>query len=495
MTEKNYSEREIKDALDNLEVPYNPASWEKLEARLNAPFTEEKPAAVEEVDKLVRPKIERFEAVYDPAHWQIMADRLRLIAARRRQIASTKLLETALVLLFLGNLPTWLGLGRAEPQRIPISAGAPIAGVEEPDAEGFIRRTLEAKARQAAATAIDLNDPAAVGPDASLQPSPDGSLDIIKESPVVPASEISITEEVVNSLRDFFFTKKPAEEATKPPLPIAALGQPYGQVLGEKQSAFGKLAAVEPVETRMTEVDGEFGPTFLPFEPSYIGKKERRFKVGIFIAPQANLARTPALDPINPDIVQLKNGWAFGLNFSATRDRFGFETGLTYESKSLDRNLTATSGSLEEGFTKTVLLQQQQYEIAGVPLRATMRIGQVRHVSFSARLGASACAIVQKNNVKDRIDSYSSGNNYVPGILALQRNNKQERRGLFEGGSLMENGFITADAAVRLERPIGRRLSLFVEPVFQHTVVPKGIGLRHDRLSTFSLQTGVTATL
>ena len=83
MTSKNFDER-IKSRLDNIEPAYDASTWDLLEKRLNAPFTEEHPAAVDGVDKAVFHKLERLEAPYQPAHWDMLASRMQQQGRQRR---------------------------------------------------------------------------------------------------------------------------------------------------------------------------------------------------------------------------------------------------------------------------------------------------------------------------------------------------------------------------------------------------------------------------
>ena len=486
MTEQNFSEREIKDALENLEAPYDPASWAKLEQRLNAPFTEENPAAVEAVDKLVFPKLARLEPAFNEQHWQIMAARLRVIAMRRRQVVSTKLLEIAIILLVFGNLPAWLGLKAPREQQIFMPKNQAIAELEE-------------ASKKVGNPHLSENDPISkkqqASPENGAENPPTSSLgQNFGENPSTSQPEISLAREVFNAISNYFLEKKPETPPAKPPVPIASnqVSPPLNPA--KQATGLSNLADFAQVQTLLSEVSNPLAQPFVPISYFFEKKKTKHFQIGVFVAPEANIVRTPSPEYGEKDFVQLVHGYACGLTFGQKKGRFGFETGLIYQAKNLDRRELDVYGNLQDGYVKQ-LLDRQEFEIMGVPVRATAKIARAKHISVSARAGISANAIVQKNNVRRTVPVTRPAVPGSEGILALQRSNKIEQRGLFEGGSLKENGFFTADAGLRFERPVGGRMSLYFEPVVQHSIKNGGIGLRKDRLTTFSWQVGLTATL
>ncbi len=497
MTDQNFSEREIKEKLENLEVPYNPESWAKLEQRLNAPFVEEIPPAVEEVDKVVYPKIVRLETAYNEQHWKIMAARLRLIAARRKQVVSTKLLEMAIVLLILGNLPTWLGIEAPREQQFFIPKNGAIADWNEAGKKPGVANF--SKKKPANGVAENINEPSLLGENRSPVFGNDGLVDpnkiregtIFDKYGIQTAPGISLPLEFFNAIQDYFLDKKTEQG---PAGPIAENCVSGLNSLNENKKALARFASLETIETRLAPVENPIAPAFLPLAYFFEKKPKRQLQVGVFLAPESNLIRTPSSEYGEPDIVQLVNGYACGLTFGQKKGRFGYETGLIYQAKNFSRPVEIIAGSVEAGFAKQ-LTSKQEYEIMGIPVRATAKIARVKHLSVSARAGFSANAVVQKNDIRQNVKIQNAAVPGSPVIAALFRKSKTEQRGLFEGGSLRENGFLTADAGFRFERPVGGRTSVYFEPVVQYTLKKEGIGARKDKLTTFSWQIGMTATL
>jgi len=66
--------------------------------------------------------------------------------------------------------------------------------------------------------------------------------------------------------------------------------------------------------------------------------------------------------------------------------------------------------------------------------------------------------------------------------------------GLFEGGTFERNHYFTANLGIGVERFISPRWSLFIQPVYQHEVFGKNLGINRDRIHTFSVQIGAKST-
>ncbi|MCB9305777.1 MAG: hypothetical protein H6565_04215 [Lewinellaceae bacterium] len=107
MDNHNFDKR-LKSVLDGLEVPYEQGTWAALEQRLNAPFAEEHPAAVDAVDKALYHTLEGLEAPYQSSHWEQLSQQMNRQRYLRRRIRFTKLAEAAIFLLLLVNLNGFL---------------------------------------------------------------------------------------------------------------------------------------------------------------------------------------------------------------------------------------------------------------------------------------------------------------------------------------------------------------------------------------------------
>ncbi len=102
-------DKAIRASMKDLEVPYDPASWDLLKQKIAAK------SAVEEgvgIDDVASNALTNLTVPYDPKTWKVLSDRLDQIDYRRKLLA-LKLFEAAVILLailtavrFIGNLPS-----------------------------------------------------------------------------------------------------------------------------------------------------------------------------------------------------------------------------------------------------------------------------------------------------------------------------------------------------------------------------------------------------
>lgn len=152
MNNNTFDER-LKTALANLEVPYEPATWTELSNKLDnlsaAPLDEGVGAWM---DAPLSEKLNRIEVPFQSAHWDLMEARLEAEKRRRRRVWMTKLAEAAVFLLLLVNLQTWIGGRPADGSEDSTRyALGPQAGAQPKTGKLQSHRMHTAQAAQAAA--------------------------------------------------------------------------------------------------------------------------------------------------------------------------------------------------------------------------------------------------------------------------------------------------------------------------------------------------------
>lgn len=83
--------------LSGLEVDFDPSSWDALEEKMTA----EDAIDDTQIDDLARQSLHNYEVPYQKSHWEIMAERLEEEFSLRRKLYKYKVLELALMLLFI----------------------------------------------------------------------------------------------------------------------------------------------------------------------------------------------------------------------------------------------------------------------------------------------------------------------------------------------------------------------------------------------------------
>jgi hypothetical protein len=452
---KNFDEQ-IKSALGNLEVPYEPATWAALESRLNV-----LQAPADAVDKAVAHRLENLEAGYQPAHWEILAGRMDQ-AARIRRLRLFKLAEAAIFLLLLLNLDGILGSIREEKPRAQPQPNEPMA------------QTLPSKGKRNAT-------PSVAQANAPTEQNSTRIGDLVAEVAAFVSQVMGTSP-----------AQTPENQTANPlPEPIAATRTAGGSVL-DAHNFYGKngfvrfptLQRLQPTtrELMAQADDPRFSPVAVEKSP-----RTTPFYGATYAAFERNFVR-------EGDYATARNGHGGGFAVGYRKGKWGVEAGLAFSQKDYrpKKEVEIYAGNLATGYYGTYA-NEVSADVLSVPVKATRRVAKVGQVSAHATAGLTTNLVLQKGYRQNKV--------YYPGSAPSGQGNPDQQpqyqqvgTGLVEGGALAGNAFFTADAGLRLERPVGRRYVAFVEPAYRQSL---GGGVREakDRLSTFVVQAGVLATL
>lgn len=453
MSEK-YFDQHIKHTLEGLEAPYDPATWDLLERRLDALVAEEYPAPVEQIDKLVYHTLQRLEAPYQAAHWELLAQRMQRQASLTRRIRLTKLAEAAILLLLLANLNVFPGFEPEVPHRtkpgkihrpdVPVASATPEQSHRYP-------RNAGVAAQNAGAGSGKLL------PSFLSNPTPAGLLDPGYRS----AQSVS---ELMNGLQQV------AEKA--------------GHRIAERQPAtdflpLNMMAAVES-PTRATGM-----PETAPVRRF---REKSPFYLSTFASADQNLVlvngeRRPG------------SGYGAGIGAGVRKGKWGAEAGIVYAHSRYEpqKKVEFYTGNVTNGYYGSTLTDVQT-DLVSVPLKVSRQVARAGNTSVRAVAGVTTSFAVQKAFDYGTI-VYNDPN---PPSTQPGNNPKLRKtgRGVLENGGLNGNVYATIDAGVRIEHPLGRgRYTAFIEPGFRQSLTRKGTGPNREPVNTLTLQAGVMAFL
>lgn len=453
----NNFDKKLKSSLENLEAPFDGASWSALESKLNATFSEEQPAPVEPVDLTVKKAFERMEIPYQSGHWHLLSARMdRLLLVRR--LRQSKIAEVAIFLLLLINIEGFLGgIGeviKVKPAVQP-AANVPMAASEKP------ARVKKSRVNASASTEQ------------------------------TPANSLAM--EVVQLISSAFGNT--AENAlTSPENQSVAIDDLNGSYLDSKQ--FYNQSGITQFNTFPKIPASKHQPMAwnpaLP-EINHVPTKTHRagsgFYLGSFAAVDQHFVSTASY-------ATQQKGFGGGLKVGRKMGKWGIETGVAYHSIAYtpEKNVQVYSGNPVDGFYGSYA-NQVDADVLNIPVKVTRRLAQSRKTSVHATAGIAANIATQKRFSQKSIffppSSQSGGNQPDPGLNPIpgKRND-----GAFEGGSLAGNTYVAAELGLRVERSLGKKYTAFVEPSYRHSV-GKGFGPKREKINTFSLQAGVMAAL
>ncbi len=72
-------------------------------------------------------------------------------------------------------------------------------------------------------------------------------------------------------------------------------------------------------------------------------------------------------------------------------------------------------------------------------------------------------------------------------------NSNNFERGVFEGGQMDKNAFLSIGGGLGLERQLGDKISLYILPTYRHAITPSGAG--KDYINSFSVNIGIKTAL
>lgn len=449
-------DKKIKSTLDNLEVPYDAASWAALEQRLNAPFVEEHPAPVDAVDKVVFRTLERLEAPYQPAHWDLLAQRMTWVARQRRRIWVAKLTEAAIFLLLLVNFD----------------------GLRDSDFEGE-KPSVAPK-------------PPANNRLQALAPAPESQSGGMVGSETSTATGAYFTEEYGSGVSTYLlqnatllFPEVSSDSESPDNRAVAGAAGNLITSLSENWSSVAEMMTLpllpgEPV----ARVNAE------PRTASTVhikAPKQHRFYAATFANFDRNNVRSEGYS-------NSSNGYGGGMAIGYRIGKWGVEAGLSYNRRHYQPKKEVeiydiTANGLYGSYAKSV-----DADFVSLPVKVTRRVAQFGQVTVHATAGVTTNVALDK--------SFRYGSVFYPAPSASgnpdpaqQPKLRKNGKGVLESGSFGGNVYASADVGVRVEQPIGRQIAAFVEPSYRLAMGKKGIGPNPAKVNTFSVQAGVLATL
>jgi len=479
MTNLDFDAR-LKSALENLEVPYEPSTWAALEQRLP------QPAAPDAVDKAVFSALNNLEAPYQNQHWEMLAERMAHRASNRRRLWWHKVAEAAVLLLLLLNLEGLLGTGKAAQPRPAMQPPSDKPIAQKPTRQHRSAATnplSDTHSEQAPATA----QTSGTSDFYPLHPLPDG------HAPTAKPTDAPFFGEKSGFSLTF---GGPADPQSVPALQPDGTPAPSDNTnaTAATQPAFAGLAALPGVLHSLLFL--EKTAVTHPVQPIAISvaslpqkaPKQRRFYASTFASLEKNRVKVQGND------LQITPGYGGGLAAGYRKGKWGVEAGVAYSRREFTprKEVKIVSGSINKGYYGAYV-REVSADMVTVPVRVTRRIARTGRLSAHAVAGLTTNVAVEK--------AYQNKTVFYPGFQPQQGTDPlakptalaQTGDGLLEGGSLAGNYYLSATAGLRLEHPISKRHTVFVEGTYNPTLTRRGIGPKPAQVNTLALSAGVMA--
>jgi hypothetical protein len=448
MKSEKMFDTQIKSALENIEVPYDPSTWSMLEQKLGPAPDQPHP-----VDSVVSDALSKMEVPFSPMHWEEMSDQLFELQRTRRRIRLSKFLEAAIFLLLLANIEGFTGsLFDSKPAHKPVQSLEPVA---DSDVHGRDKKS----GNHHKYTAV----PAAFGGVNSSFPEDQATAISGQGAGLIPAIQGTVTPEMAEGIHS-------VNAVTAISLPRFETFDPIAGLNGNSPLNFSeKINQPHQIIVKLP--------------------KERRFYVALNAGFDKNTIRS------NSD-ARSANGYAAGMTAGYRTGKWGFETGVVYDKKEYQpKKVIEIYDHNSNGYFGTYA-SNVKADMVSIPLKGLRQVARSGKMKVYAVAGLTAHVVLRKNFQYNNVFYPAPSASPTTTDPAPQPQMQQVGKGLLQRGNLEGNVYASADAGVRIERKIGKRTTLFVEPCYQTSLGGgKGIGPVAGRINTMTIQAGVMASL
>jgi hypothetical protein len=446
----------IKNALQDLELPYDASTWGPLSDRLDRLQALE---GDQESDALFQHRLSNLEAPFRTDHWAAMSAQLDRVAQVRRRMLFVKFAEAAIFLLLVANIHFFFTPDAPDSSK----NGAKATVSTQKDSKSRISQKKN-KGNISTATANAAPENTALGALTALWNSGTEQRTNTPSTPETSTTDVTHTDGNA---------------------PVASLLDPAVFYNNPGMVRFDQMAPLPPVrpEPIAYQIDNLTLPQYTQKAP-----RNAPWYASTFVSFNRDNIRPNATGSVDKNT---GGGFAIGVRKGA----WGLETGLAYSDKRYEpkKSVEIYDGSATTGFYGTYATEVTA-DVVSIPLKASKRVAKVGKATVHATAGVTAHVVAQKEFRYKTVfyPGFSQQSDPQPVPAPKQR---QVGRGVFEGGELSNNAFVSADLGIRLEHPIGKRYVAFVEPSLRAAVGNKGFGPSDTRISGVAIQAGIMGGL
>ena len=446
-------DRQIKEALEGYQVPYDEQSWDRLEMRLQQ---ENLVADATSVDEIAKEVMSKFEVPYSPSTWHILTEKLEQLDYNRKLI-TVKFIEAALILFAFLTIIRFTSSTDTAPTHSGGMAFDITTIQERLENTGQADLSITSENEQAAPVTEDHAFDIAGSDRNALNTRSQARVvtplvSVIREL-VLPSEQIALTEVPYISHNDRY--PKPVSSPEAPfdgldPLlnELSLLEDPHGLVSGQADYMTYTLPVL-----------------------SWPGERKLQTKVGFYS--QGNMHRVFTPELYSPyrviETVALSSG--VGFVTAVHIGNAGFDFGFVYERLSFQ-------GSLDNN-----LIQK-----AAIPVHLKFIPLSVESINMYVKGGGSLHGVLNALYEEPFLRTGTSSNQF--------QDKESFNDGLLNDGLTDNNVYVTANVGIGLEKAIYKNIYFFGEALYQRQVLGEGIGgTTRNTFRTISLNLGINYTI
>ena len=530
----------LKKKLEGMEVPYDPAHWDALAQTLQTEgglengtdkpiadqlalqhlqdfepdvpanswnmFAEKLQAAeVAELsntlafDEFVRENLESVEGGQEN-HWPLMRRRLDEVFTLRGKVYRYKLAEVALMLLLLWTVGLYLPLPKDSD--VPADLNSTQAALDQnvnpiaADANDAIATTVEEISTQEIEEGIanEASEPTADQAEPSRLPEQGAASIAIPYT----ADQNNLTTVLpIESVDPALLTEEALQVDPLPAIAENMIGD------GSNPELVSYFNALHPVARLNLRPNAGLTGLGIGSAAEIARRRNSSLQVGMVSGADWNWIYTPE-DPVfgTGAYFQDSVGFSAGVLLNFQRGRWTVETGGVYAFMSY-RPVTPTLQYGTFDYLVTESFEGIALEQLEIPLQFRYELlPENKKWNFYVQTGASAHVVLKSIYEIRSQAARSDESNRKPTVQEAEDlksqsilSEKEFPDGVFEGGKLFENSYLSGTLGFGMERHLSHRWSLFMQPQLKYQLPFGGFGPNNDRFHSISFRLGTRVTV
>lgn len=478
-------------ALGGLEAG-QPSGWDQLSDRLDV-------LSDQELDGTVRERLDGYEVSQNAEHWPKMEEKLERTFSLRQRIRRWRLVEAALVALLLFSL--FNTVDHNYRHVLPDLLEELNFGRDD---------DAPTDSEPIAANRIDEFT-------VSIRPAAPGTSESgVSDGTEVPVHSANAQSETGTEKRTYFVRVEPSnKEIDQKSLdPIEVASDIPGFRRSTEETPASNLTTVSEEEVPTASRKFRILPRLNTLFPKKLEEKKKAPRVKLqtsYEKPHLRLGMVAlgemqlvSFDPLDRELAEefptkYSQGYGYGggLTLGFQYDRFEFETGMIYANRLYNPN---HEGRFFGNFNRYVreALTQVNYETIEVPANLRLDAYRKRNWRIYGGVGISLNTVIQSSyTVQRKTYAFQIPDPIAPGTPATESKLAElpYPKGLLEGGQFWNNSYLSFNLTAGVEKYVSPRTSIYLQPVFQHSLRGRGYGPLQDRFEAFSLRFGTRVTV
>ncbi|MCU0347995.1 MAG: hypothetical protein MUC59_13725 [Saprospiraceae bacterium] len=509
----------VSNALNNVKAPLAASDWSEMEKMIEADEAAEMLENEAQIDNLAFEKLERFEVPFQPLHWQMMSNRLEEEFYLRYHLLRCKAAEVGVMVLLL------LTIVRYSPELVG-EKPSPTPSTNWPSEKTELLAPSN-QAQQAAKPAIaQANTPAAQTRHAAAE----GSHFAVSQTIFAAKSGTSKTPPITTET--FVATgENSAERLANSQAQLPQLGLTTVQSRHLPTNLFEEIVAKRLLKNSLrtpgmegrnlgllASLDAQPIHSKFAWEVPQLAlknfEKDWHVRFSIFTASDIAFVQTPPTSFSVFDTLisagygtTLASGYSGGVLASWKWGKWELETGASYSFKRYDPNAPAI---LIETVNYIIREEKEfdgiQMNVVQVPLNANYHFKNQGKWRIYSSVGASShfitTTVFKDGGTPPPQPSFAILPTPLPRVSDATTEpsspaiaDERSTDGMFDGGKIKDNFYLTANIGLGMERYVSPRWSLFFQPNYQHQLLSDGVGVNGEKFYNFSFQIGTKVGL